>query len=102
MARQSDEQIDRLLHRVFKTNPEAAPVDDCPDADVLAAWADRRLSGLQQSATLDHLSTCPRCQAIVAELAKMQPPVAPSDWWQRGLRVRWLVPITAAAAAVVI
>jgi hypothetical protein len=103
MERERDDQVDRLLRRVFKSDPAVAPAEDCPDAEVLGAWVDGRLTGAMQSAALSHLSICPRCQAIVAELSRMQPAAAaPSAWWQRGLRVRWLVPVTAAAAAIVI
>jgi hypothetical protein len=102
MASDSNEQIDRLLRRVFKTDPATAPVEDCPDAEVLGAWVDGRLTGAMQSAAISHLSTCSRCQSIVAELSRMEPTPATPAWWRRGLRVQWLVPATAAAAALVI
>jgi hypothetical protein len=102
MARENDEQIDRLLRQVLKADAATTPVEDCPDAEVLAAWADGRLTGPMQSAAVSHLSACARCQAIVGELARIEPPSERGTWWRHGVRLRWLVPATAVAAAVVI
>jgi hypothetical protein len=52
-----------------------------------------------------HASECARCQALLANIVQAAPDLFPSasqeSWW-RGLGLRWLVPLAAGAAAVII
>ena len=41
---------------------------DCPDAETLAAYHERMLSPEEMAAQKSHISTCPRCQEILATL----------------------------------
>ncbi len=77
--------------------------DPCVDAETLAAWAEGTLDAKQVAAVELHASNCPHCMAALASLERTTPAVdestlAPSraSFW------RWLVPLTAAAAAVAI
>ena len=75
----------------------------CLDADTLAAWADNALNARELAAAQTHAADCARCQAMLAAMAKTAPATpdtAASPW--RISSLRWLVPLTAAAAAVVI
>ncbi len=74
----------------------------CLDAETLAAWADDRLTAAERDAVEAHAADCVRCQAVVAAMVRAEPPAefAPA-WWRRGSTLGWLVPLTAAAAAVI-
>jgi hypothetical protein len=71
---------------------------------MLAAWVDGGLSQPDRALAEVHLSDCSRCRAIVAALAPRlhTAPTTPTAWWRRSGNLRWLVPLTAAAAATVI
>ena len=74
----------------------------CLDADTLAAWADNALSAAELSAVEVHAADCARCQAMLAAMAKTAPAptAAVAPWWMPSLR--WLVPLTATAAAAIL
>ena len=75
----------------------------CLDADTLAAWADGALDAARLATAEAHAADCARCQAMLAAMARTAPaaPVAAAtSWWMPSLR--WLVPLTAAAAAVLV
>lgn len=95
-----DQSIDRLLKQALPgagTPPSAA----CLDAETLAAWSEGALAISDAGAVEMHLSTCGRCQAMLAAFARTEPVVtAAAPFWQRW-SVRWLIPLTVAAAAVV-
>ena len=59
----SDKWLSRLVRRGAATSP-AAPVEVCPDADVLASWVEGRLPRDAQ-AMAEHLGT-PLAEAIGA------------------------------------
>lgn len=82
--------------------------DSCLDAETLAAWADGGLSGAALEDAQSHVADCARCQMLVGTLARVSVstpaeservarPWTPSNW---SASLRWLVPLTAAAAAV--
>jgi hypothetical protein len=75
----------------------------CLDADTVAAWADEALNAGELAAAEAHAADCARCQAMLAAMAKTAPatPVAATFPW-RLTSLRWLVPVTAAATAVVL
>ena len=74
------------------------------DAETLAAWVDGGLDPRAAAMAESHVSSCDRCQEIVALISQAesvhaaQLPV--SDPWYRRLRAAWLVPLTAGVAAV--
>jgi Putative zinc-finger len=95
-----DLAIERLLRQSLKT-PPAGATDACLDAEMLAAWADGGLSDEELERAQLHAADCARCQAMVAGLVQSPanaplPEPAPRQW------LAWLVPLTAAAAAVAI
>lgn len=95
-----DQAIERLLRQSLKT-PPAGATDACLDAEMLAAWADGGLSSEELERAHLHVADCARCQAMVAGLVHSAanaplPQPAPRRW------LAWLVPLTAAAAAVAI
>jgi hypothetical protein len=97
-----DATIDRLLAGRAAPSP-AGPTPTCLDADTLAAWADDVLSAAEVNAAEAHAADCARCQAMLAAMVKTAPLAhasAASSWWLPSFR--WLVPVTAAAAAVLI
>lgn len=91
----------RLLRQSLRARSESPAPGSCLDAETLAAWADGTITTGERAAAEDHVSGCPRCLAILATMAKTSPSSAASKpWWARGLALRWLVPLTAAATAV--
>jgi hypothetical protein len=94
--------IDRLLAGRAARNPGNS-TDACLDADTLAAWADDALEAGALAAAEAHAADCARCQAMLAAMARttrLAPAQAVAPWWKPALR--WLVPLTAAAAAVLV
>ena len=95
-----DQAIERLLRQSLKTPPTGA-TDACLDAETLAAWSDGGLSGEALEMAQLHVADCARCQAMVAGVVRAAasapvPAPAPRRW------LAWLVPLTAAAAALAI
>jgi len=103
-SQKRDADMDRLLRAVLRPAPEER-AGDCPDADVLAAFVEGGLSATEQSALDAHSANCGRCQEALAVLSHDSPHIeadaaAPeSGWftWVTRPRLRWLVPISAAA-----
>ena len=89
--------VDRLLRQ---TLGEIRPGSDAHvDAEQLAAWSARTLPIEEMHAIEAHLSSCDRCQQMLAVFARIEPAPAPApSLWQRW-RLAWIVPATAAAAA---
>ncbi|MGE0461484.1 MAG: zf-HC2 domain-containing protein [Vicinamibacterales bacterium] len=82
----------------------AGPGDACPDAETLAAWTDGGLDARAQAQVEAHAAGCARCQALMAAIVKSEPApaaLAPEGSWSRW-SLRWLVPLTAAAAATLV
>ena len=112
-----DRTIDRLLAGAMSRGSDDAaggpvppklvvggPSDGgCLDADTLAAWADDALDAVARTAAEAHAADCARCQAMLAAMARTASPApvgAAAPWWKPALR--WVVPLTAAAAAVLV
>jgi len=91
----------RLLRETLAGGAAQPPVSDCLDAETLAAWSDGRLSAHERTAVESHASSCARCQALVAAMARTAPPPQ-RRVWLRGYSVGWLVPIAAASIAVIV
>jgi len=97
-----DATIDRLLAG-RATRSSGNSTDACFDADTLAAWADGALDAGALAAAEAHAADCARCQAMLAAMARtapLAPAQAVAPWWKPAFR--WLVPLTAAAAAVLV
>jgi hypothetical protein len=100
---------DRTIERLLKGGAagrndelEAVSADDCLDAETLAAYAEGTLTLDGRRSADHHLAGCARCQMVLAEIARTAPETA-GDTAPRRWRVgAWLVPLTAAAAAIAI
>lgn len=100
-----DQALERLLRESFNP-PSSGASDLCLDPEVLAAWADGGLSGRAREIAEAHVADCGRCQTMIAVLVQASPDVveagdhkaepASRNW------LAWLVPLTAAAAAIAI
>ena len=66
-----DRAMDRLLAEALKPSaaPAAAGIAACPDAELMAAYADQGLSRLAIERKLEaHFAACERCQQALAVL----------------------------------
>jgi hypothetical protein len=98
-----DRSVDQLLRRSLAANSGAPVTAACLDADTLAAWVDGGLDARALELAETHAASCARCQALVAAMIRTAPEAAVRPpWWQRDWRVRWVVPLTATAAAVLL
>jgi len=75
--------------------------DPCVDADALAAWSDGTMSGPDRGAFETHAAGCARCQALMAAMARTEPPAQTEAAWWRRSPFSWLMPLAAATATVV-
>jgi Photosynthesis system II assembly factor YCF48/Putative zinc-finger len=92
--------FDHLLRETLKA-PVPEPPDGCLDAGVLAAWFEGTLDPAERAAAETHAADCSRCQAALAAMIRIEPAID-SRPWSRSPAFGWLVPITVAAAALVI
>ena len=80
--------------------------ESCLDAETLAAWVDGGLTPPELERAQTHVAGCVRCQAMVGTLARITAaaaaPTAESARRHLPGWPAWLVPLTAAAAAVTI
>ena len=99
-SHQRDQAVERLLRQSLKA-PQAGVTGSCLDAETLSAWIDGGLSGAALEVAQSHVADCARCQALVGAMARtdavVRQPEPVSRRW-----LAWLVPLTAAAAAVVV
>jgi hypothetical protein len=75
------------------------PAGACPDAEMLAVYAERRVAAEERMILESHIATCLRCQAHVAALVRSEPPATEASLfasWFAGTW-RWLVPAASAA-----
>ena len=114
-ANARDAGTEHLLRSALRPPPPGG-ADACPEAGMLAAFVDGELTATEEAALDAHIATCGRCQQTLAVLAPMLPddvaadaaegPVATrrSRWftWATRPRLRWLVPISAAATVAVV
>jgi hypothetical protein len=87
---------------IMRRGSPAAPTEACLDAETLAAWADGGLSVKELAAVELHASSCARCMAVLATMARTAPAASATHAWTPARVFRWLVPLTAAATAVAI
>ncbi len=128
--RSRDTAFAQLLAEALKSQLKPggdAKASSCPDAEVLAAYAEHALTGDETARWENHFADCSRCQKILAVLAASGDelttaeverlgtlaaasaaprPVAhrPARWWatiwRRPVLWRWLVPAVGMASAV--
>ena len=91
---------DRLLRDALRPGAPATASSACVDADALAAWAEGTMSRAAREAFEIHAAGCGRCQALMAAMARTEPPPSQPAW--RRAVLSWGVPLAAATAAVVI
>jgi hypothetical protein len=114
-----EDQFERALARHLRN---ASPDSACPDAEILAAYHERTLSPQEMARAKEHIAGCTRCQeslALVeqsegAHAASVQqleavPNVAPRQEAATPIRTmaprppwRWIVPVGALAAGVIV
>ena len=95
--RDRDKSVEQWLRQ---TPVPGARVDDCLDAETLAAWSEGLLDGPARSTAEAHAASCARCQAMLAIMVRTTP--APAGATGSPFR-KWLMmlsPAMAAAAAV--
>src|SRR5690349_6624324 len=94
----ADPDLDRLLSTALRSGWTA---DDCPDAEQLAAFAERTLAVREAAAVERHVSNCARCAAVLSTLIDAEPAAAapPCVTWWSWHAWRWVVP---AATAVLV
>ena len=98
-----DQAIDALLREQMRAGAAAAPFDQCLDADTLAAWIDGDLKPADVAAAEAHVSSCARCQSMIAALVRATPAVPQTTpWWRRRWVIGSLVPLTAGVLAIAI
>jgi hypothetical protein len=80
--------------------PASSP---CVDAEQLAAWSAGRLRREDAALVERHLADCADCQAMLVAFVESEPVPgrATAPFWQRW-RTRWLVPVAAASAGVLL
>jgi hypothetical protein len=91
---------DRLLRDVLRDTASQTPSTACVDVDALAAWADGTMNGASRAAFEAHAATCARCQALMAAMARTEPPPIEPPRWRRAL-FTWVMPLAAATAVIV-
>lgn len=92
-------RFDRPLARAARPHGGDATAA-CLDAGTLAAWTDGSLRPAERIAAEAHVADCGRCLELLAAMARTEPPpsvTSRAPWFS----VRWLVPLTTAAAVVV-
>src|SRR5438477_9835154 len=98
--KREDPDLARLLKMSMRDRPDSSSA--CLDAEQLAAWSAGSLAADEATAAELHLSNCARCQAMLATFARTEPPSPVAEPFWRRLSMAWLIPVTAAAAAVLI
>ena len=91
----------RLLRETLRARMTPASSSGCIDTETLAAWSDGTLRARDRAAAESHASSCPRCQALLAAMARTAPPAPARGWWHAST-IGWLVPVAVAAAAVLL
>ena len=99
MATDRDRSIESLLRRRGIEAPQS--MDQCVDAESLAAWMEGGLTAEARAAVEQHAAGCVRCQALLASMARTEIDVESKPWW-RSLTAKWLVPVAAVATALVV
>jgi VWA domain-containing protein/putative zinc finger protein len=70
MANRDDKQFETLLTECLRHTLDTSGTD-CPDADVIAAYADRRLDAAEHQRLTAHVAGCALCQRQLASAARI-------------------------------
>jgi hypothetical protein len=97
-----DRTLDKALRQAFDAPAELPQTDACLDAETLAAWTDDGLDPTALSLAEAHVSSCARCQTLVAAMTRTIPEVSAHAGAHRSFWRWWLAPVAAAAAAAVL
>jgi hypothetical protein len=97
-----DRTLDKALRQAFETPAVLPATDACLDAETLAAWTDDGLDPAALAQAEAHVSSCARCQTLVAAMARTLPEVSAHAGAHRSFWRWWLAPVAAAAAAAVL
>jgi Photosynthesis system II assembly factor YCF48 len=96
-----DQDRNQIVEEWLRQTPVAgARVDDCLDAETLAAWSEGLLDGPERSSAEAHAANCARCQAMLAVMVRTTPAPAGATGWPFRKWLMMLGPAMAAAAAV--
>jgi Putative zinc-finger len=102
MKNERDTFVDRLLAGTLKARAGMPPDAGCLSAETLGAWADDALDARERASAEAHAADCARCQELLAAMVRTLPPPIVTKWSWRMPALGWLVPLTAAATALVI
>jgi hypothetical protein len=97
-----DSSVGRLLAETLEAHAALAPEGSCLTAETLAAWADDALASSERLQAEAHAAGCSRCQTLLAVMMKTAPPAAARTGVWRIPALGWLIPVGAAAAAVLV
>ncbi|MEO5894392.1 MAG: YCF48-related protein [Vicinamibacterales bacterium] len=95
-----DQPFDKLLERTAPPRAQQDARDDCLDAEMLAAWSDGALTRAERAVAEAHAAGCDRCLAMLGAMAQTAPPPSAAEKG-RWLSIRWLMPLGAAAVALI-
>ncbi len=101
MTESRDRTIEILLRQRRNGEAISTPTARCLDPEVLAAWIEGGLTGSALADAEQHAADCARCQALLASMAQTMPEPDARGWWQV-LSAKWLVPVAAAATALLV
>jgi hypothetical protein len=100
-----DSSLERLMKDALRSRmPEVSDTSDtsrCLSAETLAAWSEQTLSAREREAAEAHAADCARCQAMLATMVRITPVPVKTPWWRVHM-MAWMVPVTAATAALVV
>jgi hypothetical protein len=100
MTKDRDTSVDELLAAALAKRGVAS-ASGCLDAETIAAWADGALDVHERASAEAHAADCPRCQELLAAMVRTLPATATKAPWRKPA-FGWLIPLTAAATALVI
>ncbi len=98
-----DPHADPLIASVIRA-AGAVTAKDCPDAELLALYAEHEMSSDERGPVEAHVAGCGRCQATLAAFVRSAPEpgvpeatggIAAPPWWAGW---RWMVPLASATA----
>lgn len=96
--RDRDQLLDEALKHELRATATPA-TDACLNAETMAAWMDGGLDLHAMAMAEAHASTCERCQAQLATVARTVPITAIAEPQTKILWRWWLAPLAASAAA---
>jgi hypothetical protein len=100
-----ESSLERLMQDALRAGvsdvSDTSDASRCLGADTLAAWAEQTLSARERTAVEKHAADCARCQALLAAMVRTTPAPVAVPWWRVHM-MAWMVPVSAAAAALIV